>query len=255
MLSRPILIAASLTALLATGCATTPTGAAQTPDAMPADPIEPYHALGTEPFWSLTMDRDTIRFERPEHEPVVRDRPAPMIAPGGEVFRTRGLMIIVYSGRTCSDGMSDRTYPDTVRIMAERVRYQGCGGAPVDAEAAADSSAILDGQWGIVSLAGEAIDDDRATIRFQEGRISATVGCNRMAGSFRFAGEQLIAGPMMSTKMACAGPLMPREAKLAELLGQPLAHATNTAEQLILTAPDGRTIVLRPVAPAPRPMR
>ncbi|WP_161956783.1 META domain-containing protein [Sphingosinithalassobacter portus] len=252
---RPSLIAVSFVALIAAGCATTPSGTAQTPDTVPADTAASYHALGTEPFWSLTMDHKTIRFERPDHAPVVRDRPAPLIAPGGEVFRTPGLMVMVYSGRTCSDGMSDRPYPDTVRVIAERVRYEGCGGAPIDAETAADATAILDGKWQIIALAGQPIDDERATMEFREGRIAASAGCNRMAGSFRFAEDRLVTGALVSTRMACPGPLMGRENTLSTLLGQPLTHRMNAAEQLILTAPDGRTIVLRPIAPAPRPMR
>ncbi|QIG80578.1 META domain-containing protein [Stakelama tenebrarum] len=252
MLPRLIPIAAPFAALIAGGCTMAQPGGAPTPAAPVA--VEPYRAIGTEPFWSLTIDADTMRFERPDHPPLVRERPQARVALASQNFATRDMLVQVFSARSCSDGMSDRTYPDTVQVTVNGTRYRGCGGTPAEA-ATADSSAILDGSWRIVSIAGEAIDDEHATIRFQDGRISASAGCNRMGGSFRFENDRLVTGAMMSTRMACPAPLMARESALSALLGQPLAYSTDAAERLILTAPDGETLVLRPQAPAPRPMR
>jgi heat shock protein HslJ len=247
---------AALVALAAAGCtpiAAAPEPAPQAEAPAPEAPAIRYRAVGTEPFWALTIEGGTMTLERPDREPVTRAQPVSMIGGAAEVYRTRGLAVIIYRDRACSDGMSDRTYPDTVRIIAERVRYQGCGGTP-DADAA-DTSAIIDGSWQIESIAGRQISNEDAVIRFEQGRIAASVGCNRIGGSFRFESGRLSVGTMMSTKMACPGPLMEQESALARLLGQRLSVTTNPAEKLVMTAPGGETLVLRPLAPAPRPRR
>jgi heat shock protein HslJ len=56
-----------------------------------------------------------------------------------------------------------------------------------------------------------------ATLSFQADRLSANAGCNRMAGDWRSKGGQLIAGPLMATKMFCEGR-MEQERAVSELL-------------------------------------
>ena len=68
----------------------------------------PYRALGTEPFWSITVQGGRMVYEDAEQRRVsVRvSRPQPMRL--GYRYQTRRLTMTVFRGRECSDGMSDR---------------------------------------------------------------------------------------------------------------------------------------------------
>lgn len=81
----------------------------------------------------------------------------------------------------------------------------------------ADSTTLTDSRWRITSIDGAAPASDKAMLAFTDDRLTASVGCNRMGGSWRFEGGKLIAGPLISTKMACEG-LMDQEAALGALL-------------------------------------
>lgn len=86
----------------------------------------PYRAIGTEPFWSATIDDDVLTLEMPDMLP----RRYGVIAThkGGTVrYQGDGVLMSVTPG-TCSDGMSDDAWSDRVQIaMSDRV-LKGCGG-------------------------------------------------------------------------------------------------------------------------------
>jgi uncharacterized membrane protein len=105
----------------------------------PAEEVRPYDGLpedetlrftGTEPFWGGQVTGRTLRYETPEN-------------PSGEtieVERFAGRGGVSFSGRlagqafdmtvtplSCSDGMSDRTYPFTVTLKIGDETRNGCG--------------------------------------------------------------------------------------------------------------------------------
>lgn len=88
---------------------------------------EPYRALGTEPFWSLTIDKVTIRYEPADGRRITVAKPRPIVGINGELYRTPRITVDITHTR-CSDGMSDRVYADTVQLRIGRWTYQGCGG-------------------------------------------------------------------------------------------------------------------------------
>ena len=90
-------------------------------------PSPAYRATGTEPFWSLTIDDRTIAFARPEHQPVIQPRPKVIIGFAGEIYQTPRIDVNIVHTQ-CSDGMSDRTYPDKVQVTVDGTRFNGCGG-------------------------------------------------------------------------------------------------------------------------------
>lgn len=104
----------SLTALGLAGCVTAPSAAA-------------YHALGTEPFWSLTIADGELVFTRPDAQAIRQPRPNAIVGFAGEIYRTPRISVNIVHA-TCSDGMSDRTYPDKVQIDVDGKRFTGCGG-------------------------------------------------------------------------------------------------------------------------------
>lgn len=99
-----------------TGCAT-----------MQAPPRPLYHALGTEPFWSLSIDERQITFSAPEQQPISQPTPKVIVAFAGEIYRTPRIDVNIVHAQ-CSDGMSDRVYPDKVQVTVDGRRFNGCGG-------------------------------------------------------------------------------------------------------------------------------
>lgn len=77
----------------------------------------------------------------------------------------------------------------------------------------------LSGEWRIV-----AIDDDtpampaKSRLIFEDGQLSATVGCNGMGGPWQIEQDRLLAGPLVGTEMYCAGPVWDQEQAIGALL-------------------------------------
>jgi heat shock protein HslJ len=100
----------------------------------PPPPITPnppgglYHAVGTEPFWDLTIDeRQMVFTDRGNGVSVAQPTPRVIVGFAGEIYQTPRLHVnIVHS--PCSDGMSDRKYHDKVQVDVDGQRYNGCGG-------------------------------------------------------------------------------------------------------------------------------
>ena len=111
---------ASLLLLALAGCTTVP------PSPTPAV----YRALGTEPFWSLTLDGREMVFTEANApgQRTVMPQPKAIIGFAGEIYQTERMGVnIVHT--PCSDGMSDRTYPDKVQLRVDGRSFEGCGGA------------------------------------------------------------------------------------------------------------------------------
>jgi uncharacterized membrane protein len=91
----------------------------------PAAPL--YHAIGTEPFWGLLIDERNITFTQLDAQPIRQPTPQVIHGFAGEIYRTPGIDVNIVHAR-CSDGMSDRTYPDKVQVTVDGRRFNGCGG-------------------------------------------------------------------------------------------------------------------------------
>jgi uncharacterized membrane protein len=94
---------------------------------LPATPPAPYHGAGTEPFWSVTIDERNVTFTLAGEQPVVQPKPKPIIGIAGEIYRTPRIDVNIVHAR-CSDGMSDRVYPDKLQVTVDGKRFNGCGG-------------------------------------------------------------------------------------------------------------------------------
>jgi uncharacterized membrane protein len=105
----PVIVAAS-------GCMTAP-----------PPPPAPYHAIGTEPFWNLLIDERDLTFTQPDAQPVRQPRPRAIIGIAGEIYQTERINVNIVHGQ-CSDGMSDRVYPDKVQVTVDGRQFSGCGG-------------------------------------------------------------------------------------------------------------------------------
>ncbi|MCC5992018.1 MAG: META domain-containing protein [Rhodobacteraceae bacterium] len=80
--------------------------------------------------------------------------------------------------------------------------------------------ALSDSVWNVTSIDGKAtIFPSRTELVFYpDGRFSATVGCNRLIGSYRRHGAVLSIGRMASTMMACPDGLQQQERLFTDAL-------------------------------------
>lgn len=98
-------------------------------------------------------------------------------------------------------------------VLASTVVLGGCATAP------AGGGSLAGTRWSIVRIDGAApVAPERATMRFDEDRIGASVGCNSIGGEYRVDGARLIAGPLMATRMFCEGPVWQQEEAVNALL-------------------------------------
>ena len=51
----------------------------------------------------------------------------------GDIYQGRRINLNIVHGQRCSDGMSDRVYPDKVQVRVDDRSFEGCGGAPTPA--------------------------------------------------------------------------------------------------------------------------
>ena len=95
--------------------------------------VEGYRAIGTEPFWAVTVRRSVATLQRPDKPPmrfaVERREDRRTIRYLGE-----GFSMTVGEG-PCSDGMSDAIWSDRVQVAFGEGTLKGCGGERDDREA------------------------------------------------------------------------------------------------------------------------
>ena len=202
----------------------------------------PYRAVGTEPGWALTIENGLIRYVGDYGKTrVTTTAPMPRPSFNGRRYVTPRITIDITRGE-CSDGISDRRYPERVTVTVGRHTVRGCGGDPI---VAPPRASVIEGNWRIESIEGRPVRGPRpATIAFNGNRISGNSGCNGFGGSFRFERGHVVAGPLISTKMACPGPSMTQEQALIRLLSQRLRISTNRAGKLVLSTPSLQSLGL-----------
>ena len=94
---------------------------------IPEPPPPPYHAVGTEPFWNLLVDEHNLTFTLAGSQPVLQPTPQVIHGFAGEIYQTPQINVNIVHSR-CSDGMSDRIFPDKVQVTVAGRRFDGCGG-------------------------------------------------------------------------------------------------------------------------------
>lgn len=213
------------------------------PAAAQAQAQPDYRASGTEPFWSLSIGAQTMRFEAPGRQPVTVPTPRVIHGFAGEIWQTRRINVNTNHIK-CSDGMSDRAYPDTVTVTVDGRTYKGCGGEP----AVTAGTSLIDGSWQIAALNGRPVARGTSpAITFDNGRVSGNASCNRFNGSFTFARGRLTTGRVASTRMACTDRARNlQEQAILGLLGERLTVSTGNrgGNRLVLTSARGRSMTL-----------
>jgi heat shock protein HslJ len=233
MIRQLFLLASSALALSA--CATV---APQT-----APQGEAYMATGTEPFWNLEITPQRLTLNQLDGQRITVPNPGERMEGGHRIITTPALSIRIVA-QPCSDGMSERRYPDAVvvRVGNGPIHLNGCGGR----EMAAPQAALEQSSWRITHVNGRpALADVEADLAFADGRVSGTAGCNRLSGSYTQDRAALRFGQMAMTRMACMGPRAEQEDRVVSVLNQPLSIQFGERMTMRWTAPDGSSIALR----------
>ncbi|AJA10556.1 hypothetical protein SKP52_18430 [Sphingopyxis fribergensis] len=214
----------------------------ETPPQGPGEQPAAYMALGTEPGWTLEITPSRLNYDGDYGETkIMVPNPGAKPSTNGRTYATDRLSAVVEQ-KPCSDGMSDRRYSDTVRVVADGKAVQGCGGKILPPDTLAGSN------WTFVSIGGVAVAADRPTsLQFDGNRLSGNAGCNRFSGGYSVDGVTLKAGPLMATEMACPGAGMTQEAAFFKLMASPVSLTFADDGTLILTGEGGKTAVLRRV--------
>jgi heat shock protein HslJ len=212
----------------------------QAPPPPPLTPNPPggaYRALGTEPFCNLTIDERLMVFTRPAAQPVVQPTPRVIVGFAGEIYQTPRLGVNIVH-RQCSDGMSDRVYPDTVQVDVDGQRYNGCGGAAVAPTSLAGTN------WRVVSVNGRPTPPGGDYyVQFEANRVGAKFGCNGMGADYNQTANVLDLGPVIATRMACAD--MSFETQGGAILDRPMTMSWSGGDRLTLTNAAGRIDLTR----------
>lgn len=105
------------------------TATATVPAPATADPMHRFRAFGTEPFWNVDVDGNTLLFTTPEDQAgqtLAGTRAA--FAKGVEISGSHGgkpFVLTVRAGQ-CGDGMSDNTYAMDAMFDVGGQSLKGC---------------------------------------------------------------------------------------------------------------------------------
>lgn len=207
------------------------------PPITPNPPGGTYRAQGTEPFWDMTIDPAQMVFtDRGNNIRVAQPTPRVIVGVAGEIYQTQRLNVNIVHAQ-CSDGMSDRVYPDRVQVDVDGRRYNGCGGAAVM------PSSLAGTNWRVVAVNNRPTPvTGQFFINFEASRFGAKLGCNGLGADYRQTGNLIYPGPVIGTKMAC--PDMSYEIQGSAVLGQTMTVRDSGPDSVTLASNAG-TIALR----------
>jgi heat shock protein HslJ len=180
-----------------------------------------FYAIGTEPFWSMDIDREKeILFTTSDGQKLVFTSAQILWSGAGEFSFTAKSETATFectvTEENCSDNMSEDVYffkvEIGIRMLANGAieNYSGCGNTVPDF--------ALDGPWKLLELTSvKATETDfygkipLFAFTQDERLFGGSSGCNRISGKVDARNGKIVLGPLMSTKMAC------REGKEEEL--------------------------------------
>lgn len=208
-------------------------------------PELPLTARGQEPGWLLKMHEDQLDLQYQYGEQQYRAAtPEPQIMAQGYRYRTQSsqgdALTLTISPHYCTDVMSGMPYPYRAHLKVEDQTLEGCAG---------DSRKLLVGrEWVVTNISGESVAENaQPTLEFTEdGKLYGHAGCNRYSGHYQLTGEGLSVGPLISTKMACAKPLMQQENRLLGVLQSVKRFEVDKSGALRVRGDEGQWLIASP---------
>ena len=119
------------------------------------------------------------------------------------------------------------------------------------ASISADARTFEGTSWQVTAINGQPAPQG-LEVRFDDGRIGGSLGCNSFSGAYRIERELLIVGPVAMTQMACEpavdGPAispMTFEQWGASVLGSPMRMTWHSGAELTLSNAAGSIALKR----------
>ena len=180
----------------------------------------PFHAMGTEPFWGLSIENGRIVYDPAGQQGLAVPAPARQDTARGYRWRTRRLSVEV-TNEACGDGMSMRLYPVDVKVMVNGRRLLGCGGYQF-------RGSLANTSWQIVNAVFNDVGGPNHRLEFTGDRISGQVGCIQFSGPYaRNADGTLRTGPVAFTRRGCQEDPAEMELNLREMFAEPIELSTS----------------------------
>jgi uncharacterized membrane protein/heat shock protein HslJ len=180
----------------------------------------PFHAMGTEPFWGLSVENGRIVYDPAGQQGVAVPAPARQETPRGYRWRTPRINVEV-NNEVCGDGMSMRVYPVDVKVMVLGRTLLGCGGY-------AFRGTLANSTWQIVNVTFDAVGGPAYRLDFTGDRMSGEVACVRFSGPYAAnADGTLRIGLVEFTRRNCHEEQAELEQNLRELFAEPIRLSTS----------------------------
>ncbi len=107
---------------------------------------QPVRALGTEPFWGVDIAPAGITYSGVDRPEQTAPNPGPTVTGTVAAYTTQttqgNTLEITLIATECSDGMSDRTYPLTARVVIGSETLQGCAASTAAVMSAGESGPV-----------------------------------------------------------------------------------------------------------------
>lgn len=149
-------------------------------------------------------------------------------------MRVRAMLLPLLAGvllGACAAGGASRRPSDRSPTPAASAAPSVAGG-PMVADRTFISSAIT---------GRDLVPGTRVTLRFKDGQLGASAGCNSMSGDYQIVGGALSVGRLATTEMGCEADLMAQDQWLAAFLPGAAISLDGTTLSL---AKDGVTLTL-----------
>jgi len=124
-----------------------------------------------------------------------------------------------------------------VLVLTVLAALAGCGGGQ------GDNGPAVDPGLGPITyvVTGVTVDGDRHTlvagtqvrIRFADGKVTLTAGCNTMSGGYHLEESRLTVEPLAMTEMGCDRARMDQDTWLAGLFAKPVLLTTGTEPSIV----------------------
>lgn len=169
------------------------------PEPTDAGPVL-YKAVGTEPGWTLTVRAARMDYVGDYGDVNIAEPTPPDFRAAHGTYRSGRLQVTISPG-PCSDGMSDLTYHQTVRVTADGKTVNGCGGGTIAPDKLAGTS------WTVTAVNGRSTGGGaNYFLQFAERTLGAKFGCNSIGGPYRQNGDHISVGDLEQTLIGCPEP-------------------------------------------------
>jgi heat shock protein HslJ len=206
-------------------------------DTTPAKTATAFRATGNEPSWRLDIGSDEMSLLLDFGQTrLVAPTPTAKVSRTYVAQTDQGEVVARVTDQLCVDSMSGMPHPQTVEVTTGDRTLTGCGGEP--------ASLLQGAEWSVERIDGKPITaGSKVTLAFAEdGRLSGSASCNRLAGEFSLTGEGLTISAAATTRMACVDAVANQERDFLAALGKVQGFSIAADGSLALRTSDGQSI-------------